>query len=257
MSNEATGTERRWSISAVEKYEECPKSWHYRYVEKPEITEPDAEHLRKGTAVHSAFEAAYLAALDCRVDGTGTAPQMVTAAAATLGDAWAEQGLPPEGAKDALDAVLRTLAARAVHHERIIGVELQLDGRLDSGVAYIGYADLVEWGTDGASIEVVDWKTGKQKLTAEVHHSFQLNLYGWHLRRIYGDVDVWASEVYPFANETVRTQLAVANMSFAAMRLDAGAEGALADIDYPPKPGPLCRWCPYMELCPAMTRDDY
>jgi len=238
----------------MQKYEECPKAYEFRYLIKPEVTEDDADHLKIGRAVHAGFEEAYKVFKARGLSGSLIAVECE--AIDKLRSEWIDAGLEDHQAQleAAEAAVRRTLLTRSSHHENIIGIEVEFDLPTPAGYNFIGYADLVEKvGPD--AVEILDWKiTYKPKDTDEVFRSFQLNNYAWAVREMWPWAKtVWAGENYPMVDQAVRVQLVDEHIEFAAARLDADIEAVLAETEWPTRTGYQCKWCSYRNLCPAMA----
>lgn len=244
------------SISALQKWEECPKAYRFRYLDKPDIeeVEEDAEHLRRGRAVHECFETAYKAMRDRKLNGS--LAQVLDEALAQLDISWTEANLDgdQESKKAAAEAIEKTLVQRTTGHAMILGIEHEFRMPLPSGVGFLGYADLIEQ-CGPEAIEILDWKiTYKPKSADTVFTSFQLNCYGWAVKQTWPWVkEIWVGENYPMVGEAVRVKLSDEHMDFAIARFEADVEAMHSETEWDAVVGRHCEWCPFRSVCPALA----
>lgn len=245
----------RHSISAMQKFEECPAAYRYRYVDRVEVEEPDAEPPRIGRAVHAAFERAYLRAVE--EEHIGSLLTFEDEAMARLIQAWREEELDDDSDafRDVVAAVGRTLEAREVDHRNVLGVEVEFKMDTPGGIPFIGYADLIER-IDDTSLFIQDWKiTRKAKSHDDVLHSFQLNNYAWAARQLWPWAEtIYAAEIYPLLEEETRVRLDASTIRYGMVRFQADVEALIVEQQFPSFPGRQCEWCNYRDLCPDADR---
>lgn len=247
-------TFRRHSVSATHLYEECPAAYNYRYHLKPETIEDDAEHLRIGKAIHAGFEGGHIAFRDQGL--SGSLSQVNEAAIAALEQEWVEEGLGDNdvGLDVATDALVETLATRTADAADLIGIEFEFNLHTPAATPIVGYADLIQR-VDATTIEILDWKTGaKPKSLDDVYRATQLNLYAWASTRVFPWVEtIFIGEIYPMLDAlSVRVEASPVHMDFAVARIDADAEMAQTETQWPTVVDHHCRWCPYRHICPAL-----
>jgi putative RecB family exonuclease len=110
------------------------------------------------------------------------------------------------------------------------------------------------------SFEIHDYKTGAYlPPQRRLDQDRQLALYQIGLEQTYDDVKevelVWHYLVHNRTLRSRRTPEALAELRGATIRLIDEIE---AEQEFKPKPGPLCRWCDFAEICegaPAEVRN--
>ena len=123
---------------------------------------------------------------------------------------------------------------------------------LAPGFRLVGKVDRVDRDEDGA-LCIVDYKTNKSSGYAD---DFQLLAYALLLgRKFRAEV---ASASYLFLNGDGLHNLVPtsADLERAAELLHAARAEIQAERNYEPRPGPLCRWCDFQDLCAEARLDD-
>jgi putative RecB family exonuclease len=128
------------------------------------------------------------------------------------------------------------------------------------GIPFVGVIDRVERTSDDR-VKIVDYKTGKHR-AANPHYrddySEQMRLYALAWQAKY-DEPAKLAYLY-FTAEGKKRQVAVAKNKLAETEKGFVVAGErLFDYQdsgrFPVKPGPLCGWCPLVNLCPAAAAD--
>lgn len=249
----------RLSITAAQSYLRCPYAYRMRQVERRE--DPAGwsrpEHMRIGTAVHAALEAALLARR-ADVDGPagGTLEPYAAAARAALLAAWQAEGLSLQGGAydNALGAVLGTLAALpAPAPADILGVEWRLEAVTDAGTPVVIIIDLA-LATGPTGIRIVDWKhRSHPRDRLEILYDLQLNFYAAIVADTRPDLDaITIGQYYPPVQAGVAVAAQPQWMRSAVEQIDAVAERILSETDWRPRVGDHCAGCPWQRAgCPA------
>lgn len=102
---------------------------------------------------------------------------------------------------------------------------------------------------DGNRVRVVDYKTGAPKTQDYADGSLQLSIYSMAAAKMGFDP---AELVFINLqdNESVITRRTRVQLTRAEQKIQEAADGMAAGR-FDPKPGPHCRWCDYIKLCPA------
>ena len=134
--------------------------------------------------------------------------------------------------------------------------ELLVEVELESGLLLRGYVDRVDARrTDGATIRVVDYKTGSApRPIAEARALFQMKFYALALLILRGVMPTELRLLYLTGPEVLRYAPDEAQLRrFARTLTRSGRRSAprAATGDFRPNPGPSCAWCGYKPLCPA------
>ena len=121
-----------------------------------------------------------------------------------------------------------------------------------------GILDRIDETADGDLI-ILDYKTGKAPPERYAMAAFfALKIYALLIRKKTGRTPVEVRLLY--LNGPTMYRLGIDDNT-----LDAAERGvralwdrinqAIADEQFPPKPGPLCDWCSFKDRCPAWTTD--
>ena len=134
--------------------------------------------------------------------------------------------------------------------------ELLVEVELESGLLLRGYVDRVDrTGTDGATIRVVDYKTGSApRPIAEARALFQMKFYALALLILRGVMPTELRLLYLTGPEVLHYTPDEAQLRRFARTLEAiwaAIRTAGRTGDFRPNPGPSCGWCGYKPLCPA------
>ncbi len=245
------------SPSSATLFEQCPRRWRLRYVDR--LPDPPGEAALAGTLVHRVLE---------RLLGEEPDLRTIDRARALAVEEWPLHQESPEVAALALDAdgvrsykwrVWQAIAGLWQLEDPaevdVVATECRLDVRLGS-VPFLGVLDRVETAADG--VVVTDYKSGRPPAPAYASDKLdQVLLYAaaWH-----------AAE----GGNTRRARLLyLGARSIEVETTDEAIDGALGRLhqrwdalntcvsnqEFAPRIGPLCAWCPYTEHCPEGRRE--
>ncbi len=251
----------KFSPSKLGVYQNCPRRYQYRYVDKISRARKTPETV-VGVAVHSAFEELYAfvtggrtPALD-EVQGiydrefaAGWDATVVEKDGRFAKDDWRKVG------SDCVELYYNGhhpfSEDRTVAVEKRVGFPITVDGheyRIE------GFVDRLALASDGA-FEIVDYKTAKSLPNQEhADQDWQLALYELAVRREWPDTQEvrlkWHYVRHGKTLISIRDDVARAKLL-----ADAGAliSAIKHDHVFEPRPGPLCDWCEYRDLCPVFA----
>jgi putative RecB family exonuclease len=252
-----------FSHSRISSYENCPKQFEFRYVQKIE-RESESIEAFVGKRVHEVLERLYL------FSGRGMLPG-VEKVVDRYQKLWEEAydgdrvRVVREGAS--VD-FYRSLGERCVrsyyvrHYPFDEGETLGLEKRVlfplddDGRYRMQGIIDRISRARDGV-IEVHDYKTGARVPSQRtLDEDRQLALYQLGLAREYGDDTPFRLVWHYVAKDATRTSTRTRE------ELDALRRTTISRIDeirtatdYPPRKSALCSWCEYREICPAFAAE--
>jgi RecB family exonuclease len=229
------------SYSAIASYRECPRQFHFRYVQK--LPAASSLEARYGAVIHAVLmEAGRVAHAGQRV--TETLLEQL------LEDAWSGLALGDRRREQPL----RRLASRQLRQFIADGgfetapalVEHPFTLDLD-GVRLHGVIDRVD--TDGTTWKLVDYKTGSELPAAGLRRDLQLALYGLAAQRSLGWEPVKLEIVYLRNGERVELEPDGELLEGAERVVGEVAHGLLRR-DYTARPERRrCRGCPYRLPC--------
>lgn len=269
----ATETRVYLSPSAASTWNQCPRRWYHKYVDKiPEP--PPGEPAVIGNFVHGVLE--NLTKLEPQDRTKDAAKEIAREYFDEFVDTtnWQQLEYDDDQAKKFRRrawAIIETYFAN-VDPTKVdpIGQEIKVDIDVE-GVPFMGFVDLVERDPETGDVVVTDYKTGKppssgmpwsgdergEKLLQPLWYAAALQEMGEHApkhaRLIYFTVNERPDGSY----EQVSAELGVDvnDESIAAARAELrrrwdDIQQAKMDGGAPAKTGPLCGWCPYVDRCP-------
>lgn len=246
------GLPRALSPSGASTFEQCPRRWRFRYVDR--LPEPPGEAALVGTFAHRVLELLLAEPPEGRT---------VERARELARQVWPDTERHPDyralrldasGARAfrwkgwvAIEGLWRvedpaTVTVRAT--ERRVRAEL-------GGVPFLGIVDRLDECADG--LVVTDYKSGRPPARRFAADKLgQVLLYAAAVGAVEGVVPVRARLVYLGAEiiEVEASAEAVAEQVDQLQRTWDALVTALADDAFEPRPGPLCGWCPHVERCP-------
>ena len=262
-------TNEHVSVSRLRRYEECPQSFEFQYVNKGE-REPQGEPAAFGTVLHDALERTYRWVVE--EEFAGHLPEEVLTRA--YREAWTESAmvrlpLYQEGLE-----ILRAYARDAglVDHMNILSIEKEFNLLVGPGVCQLiaesekdkwrsvpnhfvinGYIDRVDRVPGGDNeIEVVDYKSNRMLYTREeVDQDLQMSVYGLVCRQLYP----WAKSIgfafhmirHGVVQRTKRTHEQLADVAGYVIALGTRSEKG----PYPAKVNTNCGYCDHRGRCAA------
>jgi len=242
---------------------DCPRRYRMAYLDRPAPPKgPPWGHNSFGASVHNALAGWWRLARPERT---------VAAAGGLLDRGWIEEGYAGPGQSARCRASAREMVERYVANldpaaeplgvERTVGAhtaEIVVSGRIDR-------LDARPAAGGGTELVVVDYKTGRRRLTADdARASLALALYALAAGRIFhaacrrvelhhlpaGEVHPWEHSAQTLERHVRRAEAIAAECRQADERFRAGLTAAAADVVFPPRPGPGCGWCDFRAQCP-------
>jgi putative RecB family exonuclease len=257
------GSVTEYSHSRLSAFEDCPRKFRFRYVDDLKV-EGEGVEAFMGKRVHEILERLYH-----HVGRFGKPPslgQVLDRFRRDWAAAWHEKItiVRSENAPE----FYRERGARCLENfyrghypftdGETLGIEQELRLSLDDGGRYRarGFVDRITRRRDGV-FEIHDYKTGGYlPPQSRIDGDRQLALYQIGLEQTYPEVRevelVWHYLVFNKTLRSRRSPEALDALRAATMRLIDVIEG---ETTFAPKPGPLCRWCDYLELCPDATAE--
>jgi putative RecB family exonuclease len=255
---------KSFSPSKLSTYQNCPKKYQYRYVDRISRKRKTPETVL-GVAVHAAFEE-----LHGLVNG-GKLPTLAEVQAiyeAELAkewddtvklrderftkDDWRRVGL--ECVRNYYDAGKPFDSDRTVAVEKKVGFPISTE---EGEYKIEGFVDRLVLAKDGA-FEIHDYKTAKTLPTQEdMDADWQLALYELAIRHDWPDTKDVRLRWHYVRHGKVITSIRSAE---ARERLRAEAAALITaikrDHEFAPKVTPLCDWCEYKDLCPEFAHPE-
>jgi putative RecB family exonuclease len=247
-----------YSHSRLATFEDCPRKFRFRYVDDVKVDSEGVEAFM-GKRVHEILERLYHHV--ARFGKPPSLAQVLDRFRRDWAGAWHDKVTivraenPPEfyEQRGAQCLVNFYRANYPFTHGETLAIEQRLSLALDGEGRYraIGIVDRIVRRSDGV-FEIHDYKcSGYLPPQRRVDEDRQLALYQIGLEQTYPEVRevelVWHYLVFNRTLRSQRTPAALDQLRANTMKLIDTIE---AECDYPTKPGPLCRWCDYSDLCP-------
>lgn len=139
-----------------------------------------------------------------------------------------------------------------------IGLEIMITAPLDDGVSLRGIIDRLDL-NDDKTLTVTDYKTGRAP--SDRYETKKLEgvfIYAYLCEAVLGVRPKTVQLLHLAEPVAISTQIEPQKVNFQAKK-SAAVWGAIArscaNEDFRPKPGPLCNFCAFRDLCPAQGGD--
>jgi putative RecB family exonuclease len=243
-------------------FENCPRRYAFKYVEKPPIEELQSVEAFMGSSVHETLEELYKAV---QMERTPKWEETRDFYEAYWDKNWTDDiriVRPEYSGDDYRNVGRRCLQDYFVKHfpfreTRILGIEEHIILDLDGTGKYKlqGYIDRLAEADDG-TIEIHDYKTSRRlPAQEEIDRERQLALYQIGIESRWDNVQsvrlVWHYLRSGRTLVSVRTRESLDQLRTSTMQLIDTIGETTERGDFPPKESMLCDWCDYQELCPA------
>jgi len=254
----------QYSHSRLSSFENCPRQFAYRYVEKIETRRESIEAFT-GKRVHEILERLY------HHVGRHQKPPSLAQVQSRFRSDWVATWHDEVGIvrKEFDVAHYQQLGARCLENyyrryypfdgEETVGIETRVQFSLDPAGRYKirGVADRVVRSGPGR-YEIHDYKTGgylpPQK---RIDSDRQLALYQIGLSQAYEDARefelVWH---YLAHNKTLRSRRTPEQLDALRSETVALIDQIESATEYPVRTSPLCSWCEFRDICVAWRDDD-
>jgi len=251
-----------YSYSRIGCFENCPRQYKFRYIEKPDIVKPAGVEAFMGTMVHETLEECHRLA---KMGKVMSAEELMT----FYKRRWAES-LPENllivrkemTAEDYLNLGIKALEKYHARHapfdqEMTLGLEKRVVFSLDAEGQYKlqGYIDRLTRDNNGR-LRIQDYKTsGTLPTQPEADADNQLALYQIAVNEMWPDNNgielVWHYLQFDTILISHRTPEQLEELRRLYIDKIRRIERAHELDNFPPHESNLCDWCEYYALCPA------
>jgi putative RecB family exonuclease len=250
-----------YSHSRLTSFDNCPRAFRYRYVDKVDVDVESIEAFM-GKLVHSVVEKLNL------VTATGKVPSL-PAVLRRYELMW-DEGYDESRVRVVRDGtepdLYRAIGARCTENfyrrhypfdlDESVGIEEKVMVDLDPKGRYRlrGVIDrLVR--TRAGGIEIHDYKTGQRVPSqATVDRDRQLALYQLAVRERFPGEPVTLVWHYLASDRVLTSERSLEQLQALRRETIERIDAAERETEYAPKTGPLCRWCEYNDRCEAGRR---
>jgi len=233
------------SASSMGTYEKCPKNYHYRYIEKPEIEKKEWPHLEFGSCAHRVLELFHMD-LCANVRKPEEYPTIMREcfkkSLKEFNVALLKPDLPflREILQDYLDLIKREGLPE------VVATELPFNFMIGD-YKVRGIIDRIDKVGPG-EYHVVDYKTSK---SSKYLTDFQLILYALAIQEIYPDARLISGSYCMLKHKSVLKGWTFSEDDYVRVQeriLHVGTSITL-DEEWKKKPTFLCDWCDYKSIC--------
>ncbi|MEA3217797.1 MAG: putative RecB family exonuclease [Acidimicrobiia bacterium] len=239
------------SPTSAATFVQCPRRWKLRYVDR--LPDPPGLPAMVGTLAHRVLE---------ELLNEPSHNRNPERARQLAGQVWPQHAAHPEFVQLGLDAdgqrAYKWRVWRAIeglwHLEdpaevSVLATEQRIEVMV-GGVPFVGIVDRVDHHAEG--VVITDYKSGQPPHPRRVDEKLdQVLLYAAAVASATGERPVAARLLYLGAT-VIEIEATPAAIERAVGRLTEtwqGLQAARENDDYPPRTGPLCAWCPYLEQC--------
>lgn len=248
------------SPSKVSSFKDCALAFRLSVIDR--LPEPPSPHAAKGTLVHRALEL-----LMWEEDPAGRTRE---AAQAKLdravpeildGEEYAglewEEGAREEFVADASSLLDHYFLLEDPTSVRVLGTELRMSVQLGS-LRLSGIIDRLDLGDDGELV-VTDYKTGRApSANYEQARLGGVQFYAFLCEQVLGRRPAEVRLLHlrePLSISAAPSDQSIRGLQQQTTAIWAAVEQACRREDFRPKPGRLCDYCAYHDLCPAVGGD--
>lgn len=233
------------SFSQLETYRFCPLKYQYAYLYQ--IPTKPTPQMQLGTNVHACLETFGQRLM------AGQTPSLEELLA-IYDEAWRSDGYADPRVEANDKHYGRRLVTQYYEHNRAAfrpPLFVEKPFLLRVGDAWLrGFIDRIDSRPDGR-VEVVDYKTGKPKTTAEVGDRLQLNIYAMACRDVLHLTPETLSFYYVQTNEKLSFPYDETALTEATQTITATAQKIRAGAFEPTPDYGKCRVCDFRTICPA------
>jgi putative RecB family exonuclease len=233
------------SASSMGTYEKCPKSYHYRYIDKPKIEKKEWPHLEFGTCAHRVLELFHMDLCE----NVRTVEEWPIVMRDSFKKALKESNI--ELLQQDMP-LLRTILQDYLNNLRetglteVVATELPFNFKIGE-FTIRGVIDRIDKVGPG-EYHVVDYKTSK---SSKYLKDFQLILYAIAIKILYPDAVKISGSYCMLKHKSVLKSWDFSDEDLDRVRakiLDIGTSITI-DEKWETKESFLCNWCDYKTIC--------
>ncbi len=236
------------SASAIGSYLDCPMK--YQFAATWNLRGGPAAQMTFGSVMHNSIKE-FVAEMKKRrkvtPDEISSIYDRLWSSAGFLDD-YQEEEYKKEG-RESLTAFCHTYSAQP---PEVLWQEKHFELPMEPGVTITGRIDQVNR-ISRSEVEVVDYKTGNPKSQKHADESLQLSLYAIAAREVF-ELNPTRLVLYNVTtNQAIVTQRDAKSLA-KARELVAITADSIRAAQFPAKPGWICAYCDFRQLCPTQEQ---
>lgn len=242
--------ERNLSYSHISSYENCPYQFYFKYV----LQIPGAESQARsfGLTIHNTLKEFYERVRASKQGMSNIAkPPKEEDLLEIYERKWQSGGYEgPKQEKDRFEAGKKSLKEfyKKFYEKSQDPILLEHRFRVPMGDFWLkGTIDRVDNTEKG--LEIIDYKTGRlPKDPKHIEKDLQLPTYALAMEKMQDKKIYQVSLLYLEDNEKISTKISKENKEASIKAITESLE-EIKNLKFPPKPGPLCKFCDYKNIC--------
>jgi putative RecB family exonuclease len=248
------------SPSKVSSFKDCALAFRLSVIDR--LPEPPSPHAAKGTLVHRALQLLMWEEEPAHRTRPAALEKLYRAVPEILdGDEYADLPWAPgereEFVADAAALIDNYFLLEDPSSVRVLGTELRMSVEIGS-LRLSGVIDRLDL-DDRGDLVVTDYKTGRApSANYEQSRLGGVQFYAFLCEQVLGRRPDRVQLLHlrePLAISTVPSDQSIRGLQQQTTAIWAAVEHACEREDFRPKPGRLCDYCAYHELCPAVGGD--
>lgn len=235
----------RLSYSSIDTYENCPAKWRFQKVE--ELPREASPALSFGSSLHLALERFH----GRPVPVAPSLPELLDLLDAVwIPDGYADEAEEQRYLDHAREVLTRYHADNS--HPFILPAAIEQRFSIEiEGVTISGQIDRMDR-LPGGGYEIIDYKSNRKLPPLRtIERNLQLSIYHLAARELWGIDPERLTMYYVVHGQRLSTSRTAADLDAVRRRIATVAERIDAG-KFEANPNPLCNWCSFQKICPAM-----
>ena len=233
------------SASSIGTYQKCPKQYHYRYIEKPDVIKKKWVFSEFGSCAHKALELFHLDLMS-NVRSPDIFGDIMTECFIAALQEYDQKLLEPE--MNSLYEVIQNYLFKIKKEgiTQVIAVEKEFSLTINGHIVR-GYIDRIDKVNDN-TYHVVDYKTSK---SPSYLTNFQLLVYALAVKELYPDAENISGSycLLKHKSDMMSWDFSDDDLKETVEKIKSIERDIELEIKWVKKPSKLCDFCDYKDIC--------
>lgn len=248
----------RFSHSKISAFEQCPKKYKFKYIDKikPKIEKSIEAHL--GGCVHYALEWLYVKVIEGKVPSLD---EIIVVYSENWGEKFKEDYVIVDKrftAKDYFNKGVEFIVNYYLQHQPFNDGTIELEKEIivrigEEGYELRGFIDRLSYNVEKGEYEVHDYKTaGYLPSKEKIDNDRQLALYSIAIKELFGH-DKEVRLIWHFLAHSKKIEIKKTKEQLEALKKEIveAIKRIHAEKEFPTQVSKLCDWCEFKDICPA------